>query len=312
VAGETSSEGCNTDTVTGDTQGKTESCTASNNGVSTSVSLRIKVDKTPPTVTEAVPDRSPDANGWYNRPLGVSYHGTDATSGVATCTTTGYTGPATPNARVFGTCRDNAGNTSAPVGFGFKYDATVPVVRASGAPLNRAVVLRWSVSSNTRTVAVRRAALAGRRTHVSLGRRIYRGDARRLRDTNLRNGLSYLYTVEAISRSGLVATAKVEASPTPLFGPRPGMRVSSPPLLRWAAVPGATYYNVQLRRNGRKVLSSWPAQTSLQLHWRWSFAHRRVRFAAGRYTWVVWPGFGSPAQARYGRLLGRSTFVVKR
>ena len=306
------------DTISTDTTGKPETCTVSNAaGQATSMTVPIKVDKTPPTVTQAVPDRPPDANGWYNHPLGVEFQGTDATSGIAACTSTGYTGPDATSAQALGTCRDNAGNVSAQQAFRFKYDATAPIVKASGAPLNQAVVLRWTVSPNTRMVAVQRAAISGPRGKHARGARVYvarakPGTSRRWQDTNLENGVSYVYTLQAVSRAGLKGSTKVELRPTPLFGPQPGARVDAPPRLRWATVSGATYYNVQLLRNGKKVLSVWPSATSLQLHWQWRFDRRRLRFAPGRYQWAVWPGFGSPALAHYGRLLGRSAFVATR
>ena len=42
----------------------------------------------------------------------------------------------------------------------------------------------------------------------------------------------------------------------PALPPGRGRRVRAPPLLRWQADAGATFYNVQLYRNGVKVLSS--------------------------------------------------------
>ena len=52
------------------------------------------------------------------------------------------------------------------------------------------------------------------------------------------------------------------ASPRgPLYRPAVGQRVRAAPLtLAWDAVPGARFYNVQLFRNGVKVLSSVAAQ----------------------------------------------------
>jgi hypothetical protein len=304
-------EGCAWDKIDTDTQGKVEWCYAENDYASTRVEVRIKVDKTPPTVTAAVPDRPPDANGWYNRPLSISFHGADATSGIAGCSVAGYAGPDNSAASVTGTCRDNAGHTSPPLAFGFKYDATPPTVRASSSALNRAVVVRWSVSSDTQQVVVHRAPTAATGTRQMGGPRVYRGAARSFLDRHLRNGVSYVYTVLAVGQAGLVGSTKVEATPTPLFSPPRSALVSRPPLLRWASVPGASYYNVQLRRNGKKILSLWPVRTSLQLRWRWRFHHRRYRLSPGRYEWVVWPGYGDPRAVQYGRLLGRSAFTLK-
>jgi hypothetical protein len=97
---------------------------------------------------------------------------------------------------------------------------------------------------------------------------------------------------------------------TALLAPVAGAHVTKPPLLRWRQVRGATYYNVQLYRSGRKVLSIWPSRTKLQLQSRWRFGGRTMQLSAGTYQWYVWPGYGRPSARRYGRLLGSSTFVV--
>ena len=55
-----------------------------------------------------------DANGWYNHALTVGFQGSDATSGVDSCTTpSAYSGPDNQIASVPGSCRDQAANTSA-------------------------------------------------------------------------------------------------------------------------------------------------------------------------------------------------------
>ena len=77
--------------------------------------------------------RSPDRNGWYNHALTVTFAGTDATSGIGTCTQTSYSGPDSANASVSGTCRDVAGNTSSSSNFNFQYDDTGPAVTATPA-----------------------------------------------------------------------------------------------------------------------------------------------------------------------------------
>ena len=86
----------------------------------------------PPAVSGGSPNRGPDANGWYNHPVSINFNGTDATSGVASCSGPSYGGPDTAGASFTGTCTDQAGNTSAPASFGpIKYDATPPSVSAS-------------------------------------------------------------------------------------------------------------------------------------------------------------------------------------
>ena len=75
-------------------------------------------------------------------------------------------------------------------------------------------------------------------------------------------------------------------------------------------MPGATYYNVQLFRDGKKILSAWPSSTSIRLDRSWRFGGKAQRLEPGRYRWYVWPGFGKRTANRYGKLLGTRTFVV--
>nr|MBA3331185.1 hypothetical protein [Actinomycetota bacterium] len=74
---------------------------------------------------------------------------------------------------------------------------------------------------------------------------------------------------------------------------------------------GAAYYNVQLFRGSQKVLSAWPKQPRLALGSKWTFAGRKMLLRPGTYRWYVWPGVGARSQARYGPMLGQSTFVVR-
>jgi hypothetical protein len=93
-----------------------------------------------------------------------------------------------------------------------------------------------------------------------------------------------------------------------LYSPATGEVITAPPLLAWRRVPRATYYNIQLFRNGHKILSAWPSRPRLQLHHRWIHRGRRMNLTSGTYVWFVWPGFGDLARAQYGPRLGRSTF----
>jgi hypothetical protein len=82
--------------------------------------------------------------------------------------------------------------------------------------------------------------------------------------------------------------------------------------LRWQPVRRAGYYNMQLFRAGRKILTAWPSRPSYQLRTRWSYGGHAQRLEPGRYRWIVWPGYGPRARVRYGHPIGRSTFVVAR
>jgi hypothetical protein len=108
-------------------------------------------------------------------------------------------------------------------------------------------------------------------------------------------------------------SVKVSALPSrALIAPLSGASLSSPPLLKWTAIAKADYYNVQVFRNGHKVLSTWPRASSFRLKRGWKFEGVKRQLAPGTYTWYVWPGFGSLAAASYGRLIGKGTFKIVR
>jgi hypothetical protein len=262
-------------------------------------SFAFKYDATAPDVT-ASPSRAPDRNGWYNGPLTVSFSASDAASGVETCSAPqGYDGPDAASATVGGSCRDRAGNVSPARPFALKYDSTPPsLARVRARPGNRRVALSWRASPDVRIVDIERS-----------GRTVYRGAGRSFVDGGLKNGGRYGYVLTASDEAGNAVRKRVVARPAALFSPAAGARVSAPPLLAWAAVPEATYYNVQLI-HGRKVLSAWPGRPRPRLPRSWGCAGRRYRLAAGRYRWYVWPGLGRRAAGRYGRLVGGSSFVV--
>ncbi|MDF2752206.1 MAG: Neogenin, partial [Gaiellaceae bacterium] len=270
-------------------------------------SLAVMYDATAPQVDGASADRAPDGNGWYNRPLTVSFHGSDATSGIDACTVTRYIGPDNPSASLAGSCSDRAGNPSGPGAFPFKYDTAAPTIAAVKVQAgNRTAALSWEASPDTSLVEVVRSAGA-RRSGVM----VYRGSGRSFRDRRLTNGVRYHYRLTGYDEARNSATREVAATPTaPLLSPQAGAVVSSPPRLVWKARRGATYYNVQVWR-GRRIFSAWPTRRSLQLPREWTYRGRRYRLTPGRYRWYVWPGLGRRAQKEFGPLLGSSSFVVR-
>ena len=129
----------------------------------------------------------------------------------------------------------------------------------------------------------------------------------------LKNGVEYRFLVVSIDTAGnesrgAVVLAVPEAKL--LVSPKAGTKVTSPPLLRWAPVPGATYYNVQLYVGKAKVLSAWPTRSQMKLARAWTYGSVKRKLAVGTYTWYVWPGFGARADVKYGKLRGKSSFVV--
>ena len=237
-----------------------------------------------------------------------------------------YKGPDAPKASVSGTCTDKAANTSPPASYDLRLDTKPPVLgRMKAEVTSRGVVLKWTTSKDTHAIAVvRRPGMSGRKLST-----IYNGKARTFTDRRLKTGLKYRYTITAYDEAGNAAVkglahkaeplddeapvtkpavAKPAAKPSltrpALTGPAAGARLTVPPLLAWGAVARASYYNVQLYRNGRKVLTVWPRRRPFSLQRTWRFDGRTYELTPGTYRWYVWPGFGARSANRYGKLLG--------
>jgi hypothetical protein len=284
-------------------------CLVSNDNVDwVPVPVTIHLDKTAPAVSGVAPSRGPDANGWYRSPVSVSFFGTDATSGIEGCSSGTYSGPDAASASVIGSCWDRAGNFSAPSEFGLRYDSTPPAVTELDADGRDDVVrLHWAVSGATQVEVWRSPGREGAARSV-----VSRGADGTTLDRHVRNGRRYDYSLVALDDAGNITTRTFSATPgRRLLSPANGVTVDGPPTLRWTEVRGARYYNVQLLRNGRKVLSAWPSKPRLELDRTWRFDGHRFRLRAGRrYTWLVWPGRGKRSRNDYGPLIGRGTFTV--
>jgi hypothetical protein len=400
IPSDATTTGCQNQTFTTDTPGTNSFCQADDGEASITVQLKIKVDKTPPVVTGSQPSRAGDANGWYNHAVSIAFSGSDQTSGIASCPTTTYGGPDKTAVSVQGRCYDKAGNESAPLPYGLKYDATAPVITgasperppdyagwftdpvrfgisasdatsgladcppveyagpdgtgatvtascrdaagnvsartfglkydATPPPLSglaasagdRTVGLSWRTTRDAQAVEVVRTPGVG----TPAASVVFRGPGTSFIDGRVENGVRYAYDVRVRDAAGNASDATVsalpKAPPSPVTaGPRRRLLAPSPgavftygrrPYLRWTPVRRAGYYNVQLRRNGRKILSAWPSKARYLLRLRWSYRGKRYRLAPGRYSWVVWPGFDPRSRADYGRRLGPRKFVVRR
>jgi hypothetical protein len=303
---------CSIQTVSQDTAGLPVSCEVQdlNDLSTTKLTAVIRIDSTPPTVTGIEPARSPDSDGWWNQPVAFTFEGTDATSGIADCDVVPYSGPDGAGAQVSGGCRDKAGNRSTQA-FTVKYDASPPgLTDVTAKPGNRAVTVHWTASSDTvLSQLVRTPGVGGAPSSV-----LYGGTNTTFKDIAVTNGAAYRYTVTAYDAADNTASTTVSATPSLVYAlaPAHNARLKRPPVLRWPAVTGARYYNVQLFRGKRKVLSAWPAGHSLRLHRSWSFGGRQFRLTPGRYRWFVWPGFGARAGRHYGPLIAQSAFSVRR
>jgi len=273
------------------------------------VAFGFRFDATPPTGVAVAPERPPDHGGWYNRPFAVRWSGSDALSGIASCATATYGGPANGATALTGSCTDQAGNTSGSVGYSFKYDATPPAFHGlSLTPLDKIVTARWRTSGASGFKVTRKPGLGTAASSV-----VYDGPASSFADRRVENYVRYTYLVMAEDVAGNELARTAAATPMPvLFAPRPGTRVGAgtSPLFAWRPARKATYYNLQLWLRGNAVGSWWPARPRLKLSSRWRFGGSPHTLEQGSYTWYVWPGRGSRRLGKYGPLLGKSTFVV--
>jgi hypothetical protein len=170
--------------------------------------------------------------------------------------------------------------------------------------------LSWRLSDSTgATSAVVKRGTDAKQTAQT---RVYEGSGSSYTDSHFRNAAFHRYEVVALDAAGNASAGvsiDVRASAL-LLAPRAGATTRSAPTMRWRGVVGASYYNMQLFRGGRKVLSAWPKQPRWRLAHRWTYGGHRQALERGAYTWYVWPAFGPRARAAYGQLLGQSSFRV--
>jgi hypothetical protein len=135
-------------TVTTEGQGQAVTGTATDNAGNTATDpATVSIDTTPPTITGA-PDRSPDANGWYNHDVTVTFSCDDSLSGVATCGPTATLGEGAGQT-VTGTAVDSAGNSTGFTVSNLNIDETKPTL--TGAPTTGPVAGGWYAGDVTIT-----------------------------------------------------------------------------------------------------------------------------------------------------------------
>jgi hypothetical protein len=286
--------GCGGGTLTA--EGRLErTCIAEFQDGTVTKKIWIGIDRTPPQLVGLQPGRASNPNGWFNRPVALTFLGSDQTSGVAACSSTTYGGPDGIGVPISGSCSDVAGNVGAG-SLPINYDATPPRRPSVEAlPGNKRVALEWSTVPGVETEIVR-SRKGGKPVLV------FRGLGDDVTDRKLHNGRRYRYVVTLIDQAGNRAADAASAVPTtsPLLLPARGARIHSAPTLVWKPVRRAHYYNAQLLRRGHKILTRWPRAPHLQLG----------KLVPARYCWYVWPGFGKRSEHRYGDLLGKSCFTV--
>jgi hypothetical protein len=81
--------------------------------------------------------------------------------------------------------------------------------------------------------------------------------------------------------------------------------------LQWKEVPQATYYNVVLWRDGKRILDLWPSSARAVMPTTSVGSEPRARLTPGRYLWFVYPGFGARPARHYGALAASGVLVVR-
>jgi hypothetical protein len=305
------------DSCTQTTYGGPDSASASIQGtcvdragnVSAPFGYGLKYDETAPVVSTVTPERPPDHAGWFTAPVRFAVEAADATSGLAACPTITYGGPDTATASLAGVCTDRAGNVARRP-FELSYDATAPALDGLKTAVgDRRVRLRWTAAADVRSVEIVRTPGVGKEPSTV----VFSGQGASFVDARVVNRRRYAYAVRVVDAAGNLGSGTVIAVPRPhLLAPASAAVVKDgrPPMLRWTPVLKASYYNVQLFRDGRKILSAWPRQPQLKLRRRWRFADHRRRFVPGEYRWLVWPGRGARSKGDYGRRIGQRVFTV--
>jgi hypothetical protein len=189
------------------------------------------------------------------------------------------------------------------------------VQRLAVKPLDHGALITWQIPQGAREAIVTRFTSGTRvRSSVRDGQIVYRGPGTRFVDRGLQNGVEYRYVVVTVDAAGN-ESAGVAIVVFPrrdlLRTPKDGARLKKAPRLVWTKDPQAAYYNVQLLRNGVKILSVWPTKPAFTLRRTWTYQGRRYALTAGSYEWFVWPGYGPRSEVNYGELLGGRSFTIR-
>jgi hypothetical protein len=216
---------------------------------------------------------------------------------------------------------DTAGNIGPPASIGWTIVAAAPDTTAPGevGGVKRSIgygrfKLVWSRPKDPDFDHVRVLIATARKGSKAVPRKVvYSGRGTQYTTKRFKNDVYHRYRILSYDHRGNRSRGvDVVVAPNALLRlPKAGAVVHAPPRLVWAGVAKAAFYNVQIYFRGRKVLSLWPNRAAVGLKKRWSYSGRTIRLKKGTYSWFVWPAFNSRQKARYGRLLGMSTFRVR-
>ena len=191
----------------------------------------IGIDRTPPQLVGLQPGRPPNANGWFNRPVQLTFVGSDATSGVASCSSTTYGGPGWARGADQRQLLRRGGQRGLrlPADQLRRHAPQRPSVEV--LPGNKRVSLEWSAPPGVQAEVVR--SRKGAKPAV-----VFRGRGDHLTDHRLHNGRRYRYVVTLIDQAGNRSADAASAVPTgsALLLPPRGAHVHSAPTLVWKPV----------------------------------------------------------------------------
>ncbi|MEX0817218.1 MAG: HYR domain-containing protein, partial [Gaiellales bacterium] len=168
------------------------------------------------------------------------------------------------------------------------------------------VTLRWvpPIDADVDRVRIQR-----QRVGTAIWKTIAERDAATYTDRAVANDVRYRYGIVSIDPAGNVSDpAFATGRPSRLSTPEYNATTRPPVLVDWTSVRKATYYNLQVWRNGRKILSIWPSRSRYRVPSSWEFKGKRYSISRQRHVLYVWPGFGSKAAVKYGRLVGSTSF----
>jgi hypothetical protein len=297
----------------------TFSVKASSSAPTTTFSWAIDLTPPPaPTISGHPTDPSNAPNASFNfsdSEAGVSFGCQVDGAGFPACTSpASYSGLGAGSHMFAVRAMDPAGNTGTASVYGWTVKDTTAPAEVGGLRRTvgyRTLKLTWSRPPDADFSYVRVLVAKGSKAAKGgpLRTSVYKGTGTHYTNKGFKNGTYYRYAIISYDKAGNASRGVPVVVPTNALLSRPlaGARVNVPPVLDWASVPKATFYNVQLYLGSRKILSAWPARSKLKLSRTWSYkgAHRLKK---GSYRWYVWPAFGGRSQARYGQLLGQANF----
>lgn len=147
-----STSGCTTGTVSGETAGITFTCSATNSaGLTNSVSVTVRIDLTPPIITP-IRTPAPNAAGWNNTDVALSWSVTDPISGFNADSDTGcdaITLTTETTGTTFTCTAANGAGLFSSVSATIKIDKTLPIATATASPAPNAA--GWNSTNVTVT-----------------------------------------------------------------------------------------------------------------------------------------------------------------